>query len=141
MKTQFIDEEVDFLEFLAQNDLGKVRSWSEDISDSELAALRSAGYKKFLLTRIMYHPLTVFKSAINIIRGVAETKAETHIRTLMKKQIGPGSDSEINARLHPLQVIYVLLFKIIPIILFNNKIGYNIHLGIILIFLFHILVS
>ena len=92
-----------------------------DISDNKLALLRSAGYKKFLLTRIVYHPLTFVKSVLNILRGVAETKAETHIRTLLKKNIGSGSDSEINVRLHPLQVIYVMLFKIIPVNLFNKK--------------------
>ena len=121
VKTEFKDEEVDFLEFLSQTNLGKVRSWSKDISDNKLALLRSAGYKKFLLTRIVYHPLTFVKSVLNILRGVAETKAETHIRTLLKKNIGSGSDSEINVRLHPLQVIYVMLFKIIPVILFNKK--------------------
>ena len=49
-------------------------------------------YRKMQLYRVIYHPIVLIKSLLNIIRGIAETKAESHLRTMLKKHVKQNND-------------------------------------------------
>ena len=56
--------------------MAKAVSWSEYISNEELKKIRLQTYLSFHFTKLLYHPLKVLKSIINIIRGKQTLKTE-----------------------------------------------------------------
>ncbi len=75
-------------------DLTRTVSWSEHITNEELMNYRREAYVKFYLARLMYHPMNSFKSLLNILRGIEETKTERTIRTFIRRTFGRKYRSE-----------------------------------------------
>jgi radical SAM superfamily enzyme YgiQ (UPF0313 family) len=79
------NQELDFLDLLAVGDMNKAVSWNDDIDADELHSLRLKAYMAFHLTRMIYHPILFFKSFLNVIRNVEETKTERTLLQFIKK--------------------------------------------------------
>jgi len=75
----------DYEELIVIGDLAKTISWSEHITNEELAKLRRKAYIGFHISRLRYHPLNTLRSLFNILRGVEETKTERTIRTFIRR--------------------------------------------------------
>ncbi len=74
-----------FKSLVAQGDLSKSESWSEEVSDAELSLYRILGYSLFHVTRFFFHPVNVFRSIINVILGKQELKSERVLVTKIRK--------------------------------------------------------
>ncbi len=116
----FKGREIDFLELHGATDFNKAISWSEHYSGAELLNQRSRGYRKFLIYRTVFHPTTVFVSFLNVLKGKADTKSEGHMRTILRKYINSSSEGS-ETSFSPVKTAYVLIFKVLPLILFKKK--------------------
>jgi len=56
-------------------------TWRDDYT--ELCKFRDSMYRRFLLLKLLYHPVTVFLQFINLLRKRFETKSEMNIYRLM----------------------------------------------------------
>jgi len=67
-------------------------TWRQDYA--QLCRFRDSAYKKFLLLKIVFHPIKVVKQFINLLRKRFETKSEMNIYRLMtiKKIIRRSAD-------------------------------------------------
>ncbi len=76
------------LDLVAMGDLSKGVSWTEHITDQELARMRMKGYFKFMFYKLIFHPLKIFRSGTNVLFGRDELKSERVIRVFLKRLIG-----------------------------------------------------
>ena len=74
-----------WLKLTATDDLSPEESFSEHISTEELNRLRKKAYLKFYLTRVLYHPLKVLSSIINVLKKKGELKTERTLITMLKR--------------------------------------------------------
>lgn len=74
-----------FRSLIAQGDLAKSKSWSEEVSDVELNFYRLLGYGMFHLTKLIFHPINVFRSVLNVLTGKQELKSERVLVTKIRK--------------------------------------------------------
>lgn len=66
----------DWLDLLVIGDLNRAISFNDEIDSNTLNKLRRKAYFTFLFFKAIYHPMSIVKSVINIIRNIEETKAE-----------------------------------------------------------------
>ena len=74
-----------WLKLTATDDLSPEEYFSEHISTEELNRLRKKAYLKFYLTRVLYHPLKVLSSIINVLKKKGELKTERTLITMLKR--------------------------------------------------------
>jgi anaerobic magnesium-protoporphyrin IX monomethyl ester cyclase len=74
-----------FSSLVSMQDLEKVKSWCENISDNDLRFYRLFGYVTFHVTKLIFHPIKLLRSIMNIITGRLEIKTERFIVTKMRK--------------------------------------------------------
>lgn len=78
----------DFFESLVSiSDIGKVKSWTEYISEGELKFYQFLGYSFFHVIKLFFHPLKSLRSIQNIFWGTQELKTERFILLKLKKII------------------------------------------------------
>ncbi len=65
-----------FRRLLTQNDLLVNVSWTDRISGSSLGRYRMLAHLAFQLSRLLFHPVKVVRSVLNLIAGRQETKTE-----------------------------------------------------------------
>ncbi len=75
----------DWLSYTSIGDLSKSISWSEEISNKQLQKLRQKAYLKFHFTKLIYHPLKVLRSILNVLRNKEELKTERVLITFIKR--------------------------------------------------------
>lgn len=71
--------------YVSIGDLSKSTSWSENISSKELKKLRMYAYLRFHMTKMLYHPIKVIKSFINVLRKKQELKTERTLLSFIKR--------------------------------------------------------
>jgi radical SAM superfamily enzyme YgiQ (UPF0313 family) len=69
-------------------DLLVSKSYSRHISDRQIILLKYAGYAAFYLTKLVFHPLKILRSAANVARGIQEIKTERALRTWILRLFG-----------------------------------------------------
>lgn len=76
----------DFFESLVSiSDIGKVKSWTEYVTEGELKLYQFMGYSLFHTTKLFFHPVKSSRSISNIFRGTQELKTERFILLKLKK--------------------------------------------------------
>ena len=66
----------DWTSLISIDDLSKIVSWSEYIPSKKLRDLKRKAFLKFYLIKLIYHPLKILRSIVNIIRKTQELKTE-----------------------------------------------------------------
>ncbi len=69
-------------------DLFVSKSYSDYIGDRQVVLLKYFGYACFYLTKLIFHPLKVLRSARNVLTGRQEIKTERALRTWMLRFLG-----------------------------------------------------
>ncbi|MCX6639816.1 MAG: cobalamin-dependent protein [bacterium] len=81
-----------FNDLTPHGDLLVSKSYSEHISDRQIVLLKYLGYLSFYSTKLVFHPLKVLRSAINIARGIQQIKTERALRTWLVRFLGKEHD-------------------------------------------------
>ena len=63
----------------------KALSYSSFLTADQLSDYRRSAYYSFFLSRAIYHPLAFSRIAFNVVRGAAETKTESYLRTFIRR--------------------------------------------------------
>lgn len=83
----------DFLDLLVIGDLNKAISWSSSLGSDELNSFRRKAHLTFQMNRAIFHPRAFSRTLINVLRGIAETKTESYLRTFIKRTKSKSSPS------------------------------------------------
>jgi hypothetical protein len=84
---------INFLEDFFENitphgDMLNAQSYSEFISNHQVVLLKYLGYAYFYLNRLIFHPLQVMSSVINVLRDHQTLKTERVARTILLRLLG-----------------------------------------------------
>ena len=74
----------DWTSLISIDDLSKIVSWSEYIPSKKLRDLKRKAYLKFYLIKLIYHPLKISRSIVNIFRKTQELKTERSMIAFIK---------------------------------------------------------
>ena len=75
----------DWTSLISIDDLSKIVSWSEHIPSKKLMGLKRKAFLKFYLIKLIYHPLKILRSIVNIIRKTQELKTERSVIAFIKR--------------------------------------------------------
>jgi len=75
----------DWTSLISIDDLSKIVSWSEYIPSKKLRDLKRKAFLKFYLIKLIYHPLKILRSIVNIIRKTQELKTERSVIAFIKR--------------------------------------------------------
>ncbi|MDD4910462.1 MAG: radical SAM protein [Candidatus Omnitrophica bacterium] len=78
-------DEAFFASLISMGDIGKARSWSEDIADWELKVYQISGYLLFHGVKAAFHPVKTGRVVLNVLSGRQELKTERFILSKFRK--------------------------------------------------------